>query len=48
MAGRRKGRWPAPKKVKVPITTPRAELADRAKRKRKPDGIYFDNLKVKT
>lgn len=51
MARRRKKRWTetalkaAPKK---PITTPRAEPKEGAKRKRKPDGIYYDNCKVKT
>lgn len=48
MAKRRKKRWTqtqvnkAPKK---PITTPRAEPKKRAKRR--PDGIHYDNCKVK-
>ena len=47
MARRKSKRWGGAllKEPKKPITTPHAEYEAIQKRKRKPDGIYYDNIK---
>lgn len=44
---RRKRRWKPLKKPKESIIMPREEYEALQKKKRKPSGIYYDDIKVK-